>query len=270
MLPKLLLAQYNIQGLNSRTNATTHHAPRTTHHAAVVVIIIIIIIIIISKQKHSNAFNPGLPMSFTSLSSAALLFASLWLAYQLTRFLAKLVSVRTKFQRMQREGLPMPPHHPLFGHLSIVGSIMSKLPSDVHGHYLPRQISKAYPNLGPFFYIDTWPFGPLILAVTSAEAANQVTVAHSLPKFTMLREYMKPMTGGMDLTTLEGDEWKTWRAIFNPGFSINHLMTMVSQMMKDVLIFCEILEQRAATGEVFSMDPLTINLNLDIIGRLAL
>ncbi|KAL9015328.1 MAG: hypothetical protein Q9173_000056 [Seirophora scorigena] len=147
---------------------------------------------------------------------------------------------------------------------------MSRLPSDVHGHVLPRQISKAYPNLGPLFYVDTWPFGPPILALTSAGCANQVTVAHSLPKFSMMRRYMKPMTGGMDLTTLEGRVWKTWRAVFNPGFSSTHLMTMIPQMLKDVITFCEILEQRAASRQVFFLDPLTINLNLDIIGRLAL
>lgn len=152
----------------------------------------------------------------------------------------------------------------------VVGKIMSKLPSDVHGHVLPRQISKAYPGLGPLFYVDTWPFGPPILAVISANGANQITVAHSLPKFAMLREYMKPMTGGMDLTTLEGQQWKTWRTVFNPGFSANYLMTVVPQMLKDVVVFCKILEKQAASGEVFAMDPLTINLNLDIIGRLAL
>lgn len=237
-------------------------------------------------------------MTPTSFLLAALLSASLWLVYQLANFVVSFYSVRTKFQRMQKAGLvsrwqsscscnplvdrktplltdtlgnqPMPPHHPLLGHLLIVANIMSKLPSDVHGHVLPRQISKTYPTLGPVFYIDTWPFGPPILALTSADAANQATVAHSLPKFAMLREYMKPMTGGTDLTTLEGRQWKTWRTVFNPGFSVNYLMTMVPQMLKDVLVFCDILEQRAADGQIFSLDPLTINLNLDIIGRLAL
>lgn len=164
----------------------------------------------------------------------------------------------------------MPPHHPLFGHLLVIARIMSQLPSDVHGHVLPRQISKAYPNLGSLFYLDTWPFGPPILALTSADYANQITVAHSLPKYSMMRRYMKPMTGGMDLVTLEGREWKTWRAVFNPGFSSTHLMTKIPHILTDVITFCEILEQRAASGQVFSLDPLAINLNLDIIGRLAL
>jgi len=164
----------------------------------------------------------------------------------------------------------MPPHHPILGHLLIVGNIMSKLPSDVHGHVLPRQIAKAFPNLGPLFYIDTWPFGPPMLVATSPDSANQITTAHSLPKFIALREYMKPMTGGMDLTTLEGSAWKTWRNVFQPGFSSGHLMTKVPEMIEDILIFCENLRAHAASGEVFQMDPLTVNLNFDIIGRLAL
>ncbi|KAL8726425.1 MAG: hypothetical protein Q9181_006054 [Wetmoreana brouardii] len=147
---------------------------------------------------------------------------------------------------------------------------MSKLPSDIHGQVLPRLILRAYPTLGPVFYVDTWPFGPPILALTSADGANQITIAHSLPKFTMLRDDMKAMTGGMDLVTLEGQQWKTWRTVFNPGFSLNHLMTMVPHILEDVLVFCEILEQRAASGEIFSMDPLTTNLSLGIIGRLAM
>lgn len=147
---------------------------------------------------------------------------------------------------------------------------MSKLPSDVHGHVLPRQISLAFPGLGPLFYIDTWPFGPPMLVLASPHGADQITTAHSLPKFAALREYMRPMTGGMDLTTLEGRQWKFWRNVFHPGFSSSHLMTMVPEMIKDVQVFCEILRERAAKGRVFQLDPLTINLNLDIIGRLVL
>lgn len=147
---------------------------------------------------------------------------------------------------------------------------MSKLPGDVHGHVLPRQIELTIPNLGPIFYIDTWPFGPPILVATSSAAASQFTQGHSLPKFAKLRKYMYPMTGGNDLVTMEGNEWRTWRNIFNPGFSTGHLMTLVSEIMKDTLRFCEILRDLAAKDEIFLMDEVTMNLSLDIIGRVAL
>ena len=147
---------------------------------------------------------------------------------------------------------------------------MAKLPSDVHGHVLPHQIKKTFPDIGDDFYVDTWPFGPPLLVVTSPESANQITINHSLPKFVALREFMKPMTGGIDLTTLEGQEWKKWRNVFQPGFSASYLTAQVPEMIKDVITFCDILRQRAAEGEIFRMDPLTVNLNLDIIGRLAM
>ena len=164
----------------------------------------------------------------------------------------------------------MPPHHPVFGHLQFVAEIMAKCPSDVHGHVLPHQIKKVLPDLGPVFYIDTWPFGPPIVAVTDPDSAFQITQLHSLPKFHTLANYMRPMTGGNDLITLEGAEWRKWRNIFNPGFSSSHLMTLVPDIMKDISIFCKILRESAEKSEIVSMDTLTTRLSLDVIGRAAL
>jgi len=164
----------------------------------------------------------------------------------------------------------MPPHHPVFGHLKLFAEIMSQVPSDVHGHALPHQIELMFPDLGPMFYLDTWPFSPPLLVVAAPDAAYQITQSHSLPKFHAMRDYMRPMTGGNDLVTMEGNEWKTWRNILSPGFSSGHLMTLVPEIMKDVSTFCEILREVAVKSEVVSMDPLTTRLSLDIIGRVAL
>ena len=164
----------------------------------------------------------------------------------------------------------MPPHHPLFGHLQLVGGIMSKLPKDVHGHVLPRQIELMIPDLGPIFYIDTWPFGPPILTVAAPNLAYQITQLHSLPKFHALREYMRPMTGGNDLITMEGKDWKKWRNIFGPGFSSSHLMTLVPEIMNDLSTFCDVLRELATKAEIVLMDPLSSKLSLDIICRVAL
>jgi cytochrome P450 len=164
----------------------------------------------------------------------------------------------------------MPPHHPLLGHLKLVAGIMSKVPSDVHGHILPHQVQRQFPDLGQMFYLDTWPFGPQMLVVAAPDPAYQIIQSHSLPKHHSLGEYMLPITGGSNLVTMEGSEWKTWRGIFNPGFSSGHLMTLVPEMMKDVLMFCEILRNASAKPEIVSMDSLTTRLSLDIIGRVAL
>ena len=82
----------------------------------------------------------------------------------------------------------------------------------------------AFPKLGPLLCIDTWPYGPPMLVATSPNTANQFIIARSLPNLAALREYMKPMTGGMDLTTLEGRAWKPWKTIFQTRFSNGHLM----------------------------------------------
>lgn len=164
----------------------------------------------------------------------------------------------------------MPPHHPIFGHLQLVAGIMSSLPSDIHGHVLPHQIKLRLPGLSPVFYIDTWPFGPPMLVITAPDQAHQVTQSHSLPKFHALRDYMRPMTGGNDLVTMEGRAWKTWRDTFSPGFRSGHLITLVPEMVKEVSIFCTILRDLAGKHEMFLMDRVATRLSLDVIGRITL
>lgn len=164
----------------------------------------------------------------------------------------------------------MPPHHPILGHLLLVSKIMGTLPSDVHGHVLPNQIEQLLPNLGSVFYLDTWPFGPPMLVVANPDACYQITQSHSLPKYHALRKYMEPMTGGKDLVTMEASEWKTWRNIFNPGFSSAHLMTLVPDILKDMSRFVERLQEASKGSEVVRLDPMANMLSLDIICRVAL
>jgi sterigmatocystin biosynthesis cytochrome P450 monooxygenase len=147
---------------------------------------------------------------------------------------------------------------------------MSKLPKDIHGHVLPHQIRLKLPDLDPVFYIDTWPFGPPMLVITAPDQAYQITQAHSLPKFHALRDYMRPMTGGNDMITMEGKEWKTWRNVFKSGFSSGHLMTLVPTMIDEMSTFCAVLRDLARKHETFSMDQVATGLSLDIIGRVVL
>lgn len=164
----------------------------------------------------------------------------------------------------------MPPHHPLFGHLLFANSVMSKLPRDLHAQCLPGQIRRAVPDVGPVFYLDMWPFSIPLLVVSSPSAAYQLTQEHSLPKSEGLRNYLRPLTDNNDLVTLEGPLWKQWRNIFNPGFSASNLILLVPQVAKEVATFCEILRERAQAGKLFQLEEATVNLSMDIIGRVAL
>lgn len=164
----------------------------------------------------------------------------------------------------------MPPHHSIFGHLLLTNKVVSTLPSDVHGHYLPDLFRRMLPDLGPVYYLDNWPFSPPILLVNSPEAAYQIAQEHSLPKFHGLREYLRPLTGEHDLVTMEGPLWKTWRGIFNPGFSASHIQSLVPSIVKETDILCEILDSHAEKQHLFLLKKATENLTMDVIGRVVL
>lgn len=164
----------------------------------------------------------------------------------------------------------MPPHHPVFGHLLVAKDIMSTLPGNVNPHYLPGEISRKYPDVGPVFYLDMWPFTLPLLVASSPLAAYQVTQEHSQPKADGHRTYMRPLTDNNDLVSMEGQPWKHWRNVFNPGFSANHLITLVPQILHEISTFSEILRERAGKGDMFSLEEVTIKMTMDTIGIVAL
>lgn len=164
----------------------------------------------------------------------------------------------------------MPPVNPVLGHLLILARILSKLPKDAHPHYLPDQLRRAYPEMGPIFYIDGWPFMTFTLVLASPSALAQVTTEHNSPKFPAIKDFLYPLTNGKDIVSMDGREWKMWRNIFNPGFSASHLITVVPDIVKETLMFCKVLQQYAESQSVFSMKNLTDNLAMDVIGKVVL
>lgn len=78
---------------------------------------------------------------------------------------------------------------------------------------------------------------------------------------------MRPIGGEFGLVTMEGKVWKSWREIFQPGFSAAHLIPLVLAIVQEVRVFCDILRE---INEVFPMKRLTDNLTMDIIGQIVL
>ncbi|KAL8963213.1 MAG: hypothetical protein Q9183_005040, partial [Haloplaca sp. 2 TL-2023] len=72
------------------------------------------------------------------------------------------------------------------------------------------------------------------------------------------------------MVSLEGKEWKTWRSIFNPGFASGHLMSLVSGMVADTLLFINTLADHAANGTIFKLEDAATRLTVDIIGKVVL
>jgi sterigmatocystin biosynthesis cytochrome P450 monooxygenase len=164
----------------------------------------------------------------------------------------------------------MPPYHPVFGHLLVAQEVMSKLSGNAHPQYLPGQVRRKYSDLGPVFYLDMWPFSLPILVAASPLAAYQLTQEHSQPKSEGLRNYMRPMTDNHDLVSMEGQVWKDWRNVYNPVFSASHLITLDPELLYEITTFSEILRELVRKGDMFSLEDVTVNLTMDIIGRVAL
>ena len=164
----------------------------------------------------------------------------------------------------------MPPWSPVLGHLYYCYKVANTLPRDAHPNYLPDIIRITMPDLGPIYYLDTWPFGPQMLVVASTRGLYQITQEHSLPKYHALISFLQPITEGLDIVTMEGDLWKTWRGIFNPGFSTTHLMNLTCSFVEETSNFCENLQKHLEDQKVFKVKDLTDNLTVDIIGRVVL
>jgi len=149
---------------------------------------------------------------------------------------------------------------------------MSKYPSNVHGQCLPNVLQEHYPDICArgLVYVDVWPITPPMLAVFHPDMMSQFTVDHSLLKHEHLRHEVQPMTQGLDLVTVEGRIWKTWRSIFNPGFSAKNLMRQVPAIMEEIEIFREGLRAAAVKGTMMKMMVPAEKLTIDIVGRTVL
>ena len=185
-------------------------------------------------------------------------------------FLAKLYQVRHGFRGLRRQGLPMPPHSLLFGHLGLVANIFSTLPKHAAPSHLGDQIRRRYPELDKAIYLDLWPFAPRTLLVISPEMMRQYSQDRYLSKSPILGEYLAPVTGKHNLVCMEGPMWKQWRAMFNPGFSSGQIMKLVPCIVDETVIFRDILRERSRKNEMFGLEEPTLNLTIDVIGRVTM
>lgn len=164
---------------------------------------------------------------------------------------------------------PQPPFSFAFGHLLIISKLVSTLPANCHPHVLTYYIRKKY-DLPPIFYMEMWPFSYSICAVLDPDVAYQITVQRSLPKHQASSNVIWPLAGTKNLVVMDGPEHKRWRAIFNPGFSSAHLMTLVDGIVDDSLTFMDVLAEHAEAKDIFSLEEAATRATVDIIGRVAL
>src|ERR1700712_1681832 len=78
------------------------------------------------------------------------------------------------------------------------------------------------------------------------------------------------ITGPQSMVFTEGALWKKSRSLFNPGFSLPHLMTLVPTIVDDALIYRQNIGEHADSGEVRPIEDALAYLTIDIMGHVVL
>jgi cytochrome P450 len=166
------------------------------------------------------------------------------------------------------------PHSFLFGHLPAIAAVAieNKMPRDAVGQCVPLLLAKRYPEAmkAGCIYMDVWPISQPTLAVFHPQMMAQFTQDRNMPKHPNMQAEFTPFTGATDLACSEGNEWKTSRAIFNPGFSARNLLSLVPAFVEEAVVFREYMRKFAKGGDVVRLETATTNLTVDIIGRAVL
>ncbi len=188
----------------------------------------------------------------------------------LTTFIVKLYHARKNFLNLKAQGLPMPPHHAILGHIPLCASIFKSLPRDVNLSLLADQVRRRYPYLDSAFYLDLWPFCPTMLIVICPNMTSQFTQDHNLPKWRNIRHFLKPITGDQDLLTMDGALWKHWRTIFNRGFSSKNILDLLPEIVGEGLIFKKVIRTHADKSDIIQLGELALKMTIDVTGRVVL
>lgn len=149
----------------------------------------------------------------------------------------------------------------------------------------PHNLRTKY-NLGSFFYLDIWPFVSIhymilpniditdlssqadpLLPVVDPDMCQQVALDTRTMKHPTLATFLKHLVGPGDIVSTDGEDWKKWRIMFNPGFATQHLMTLVPGIVSDAEIFISKLEKHVEAQDVFKLEEATTRLTIDIIGK---
>jgi cytochrome P450 len=85
-----------------------------------------------------------------------------------------------------------------------------------------------------------------------------------------MEHFARHLTEPQKMFLTEGALWKKSRSIFNPGFSLPHLMTLAPTKVDDALICRRIIGEHADSGEVRPIEKAVAYLTIDIVRHVVL
>lgn len=83
--------------------------------------------------------------------------------------------------------------------------------------------------------------------------ARQISES-TLPKHPVVNDVIGPLAGKLNMLSAEGAFWKKWRGIFNPGLSIQQIVSQIPTIVECVEGFVKLLDEHAAAKHVFRLE----------------
>ncbi|KAI1113992.1 cytochrome P450 [Nemania sp. NC0429] len=200
---------------------------------------------------------------------AAFRFALAAAVGRVLSFFSKIWQTRTQIRRLQKAGKPVPPHGFLMGHLLEAKAAADELPPGAHSAYVTSRLATKLN--AEAFYFDPAPINTPLLVLTDYRLANQA-ISHEKTGSTkpqMLCNWFAPISGrgGVNLFTQNGAEWKKDHETFLPFFNNSNLDATIPAIVEEMLVFRDILRQQSQQKAMTHLEPLTLALMNDVIGR---
>ena len=164
----------------------------------------------------------------------------------------------------------MPPWDFGAGNLQTLPALLEKFPKGSQQSDAFTLLSYDFKQSDGCFYIDLWPFTSPLLVITSPELAIQACQEHDPPKPAILIPFFAPFAGGPNLFDMNGAEWKRSRALFNPGFSANVMLESTPHIIEEAEVYVSLLREHAKKRDTFSLDELTCDYMMDVIGAITM
>ncbi|KAJ5266769.1 hypothetical protein N7478_009577 [Penicillium angulare] len=175
---------------------------------------------------------------------------------------------RRKINELRKQGVAMPKWNWITGHLLILGKYLDPLPSNAFVQLAMQDLSLEWGET-EVFLMDVWPIFPAYYVVYDPQTAVQVSTKLNLPKTSNHLKFMKPIVGGPNIHSMIGSEWKSWRSIFNPGFSANSMTDLMPAVIDSVQVFSDILRENVGSG-IIKLDELSTRLTMEVILKVTL
>ncbi|KAF4460676.1 cytochrome P450 [Fusarium albosuccineum] len=174
-----------------------------------------------------------------------------------------------RFKRFKQYAhLPQLPPSLLWGHMRVYDEFMKRGNKDRHPDFV---FGDMHETLGrpPVMLADMRPVSMPVALITSHDIAEQVAKSSNLypwgpPKSPTLTDILH-LIGPKSILSAEGEEWKTLRKRFSPGFAPNQLVTLLPCILDKTEAFIQHLDNYALSGNEFSLLRILVNLTMDIM-----